>query len=763
MTATYEPRRAGRSASGRAGIAAHDINWKNPSDGDLISFIDAQVVAHDARHWEWVRKSRVQLAWAAGDQLKIWDDNQSRLIDSYDVQADRIALWVNRIKPAILNFISIITARPVSFRVSPATAENDDMAAAKVQDKLVRYYWRRLLADTPFIEMLWMVFCTGCAFLRSTWDSNIGSERKLGATDLGIGEMGAPEGNRNNRARFVKTIADLMGIDPEDASDQLDGNDTVSVFDGDLTCDLLTGFDIIPPVGAVSIKKAPWLVVRQPERIEDLREAYGAKAKDLMGGYHEPFAPAAYELNSGDRESRLQLTDDLDHATTYEIWRPDLKYCPGGFRAKICQGKVLVKGKNPYEHGEIPIVMVQELPSPKQFWPPSTIEDLMPIQAEVNITASQIAEHKASTIEPTKLAERGIGLDEMAFTAHNEIVEVNAGKIEKIKPWVPEPLPAYLPWLQQNLRQDFDDVSRNHPSSYGKQSGSVRSGKQAIAMQEADARLNTPMLRMLRASFGDVARHWLRVLHQFTDEARTTTLIGENHEPEVIVWSTHDLPTAEFNVECDLGPAVDRETTLDLIDKLTARGWLVPTEPAHRGTVFKWMGEGIAHQIDESENDRRNAAIENMKLLRGEPATLSDGDDDSVHLEEHTRMQKTGQYRAALAQGPDVEEAFEIHKRHHERSRIMKRMRQEIAQLTMQRDLMAANGLNPQPEQGAGAGGNGRSGQPQKRNGRQQQGRPSGAPNAGTYHPRQGKMQVQGRRADRASRGTAPRLGTGSR
>ena len=754
-TNVLEPRRAGRQHGGRATVATHEINWKNPDDSELVAFIESQVIAHDARHLEWVRKARVQLAWASGDQLKIWDDDRGDLVNSLDVQADRIALFINRIKPAILNWISIITARPVSFRVSPATGENDDIASARVQDKLARYYWRRLLADTRFIDMLWMTFCTGCSFLYSVWDPNVGSEHRLGPSDLGIqnDDTAIMEGV-GLRDRFRGMLGELMAISPEDAEDHIGDDGKIATFDGDLTCSLLTGFDIVQPRGAVDIPTAPWLIVRQYERIEELRVAYGQKAKDIAGGRPEPFSSTHLGHHSLDDEDGVtELGLDSDYAMTYELWRPDRAFVPGGHRSKICQGKVLVKGKNPYDHGEIPVVMVRELPSPKRFWPPSTVEDLMPIQAEINVTASQLAEHKASTIEPKILAERGIGLDEMAFTQRNEIVEVNPNKLERVKPWIPEPLPPYVPHLQASLLKDFEDVSRNHAPSYGKQASNMRSGKHVVALQEADARLNTPMLRMLKRSFSMVAKQWLQILHQFTDEARTTTIIGENHEPEVLIWSKHDLPAAEFNVECDLGPAIDRETTIQLIDTLTARGWLSPGEQGHREQVFRLLGEGVAHQIDESENDRRNAAMENTRLVQGMPATLSDGDDDTVHLDEHSRMQKSGQYRLALTQDPKLEEAFEIHKRAHERQRIMKRTRQEITQMVMQRDLMKLHGLVPQEGGESGAKRNGRGGRQSK--GGQRQGKPSGAPNQGTYNPRRGKERVQGRRP--------PRLGTGTR
>lgn len=737
-----EPIRARRG--GRfAGIAAHEINWRHPDDADLIAFVESQIKDHDERHYGWMRSARVQLAWAAGDQLKIWDDGSRSLVDSYDVQADRIALFVNRIKPAILNWISLITARPISFRVHPATAENDDIAAARVQDKLARYYWRKLLAHDTFIDALWMMFCTGCVFLKSTWDPLAGSEFDVTAGDvMSDAELKFEKGNGSPiRQRFRKLIARLTEIEPADV--ELDDQGAYGTAEGDLSCTVVTGFEVVPPPRVASIKEAPWLILRHHQSIEDLKAKYGRKAADIgpdpSGGYQG--LQWDYDYMGGETGQYPQIRsphDMRDHALTYEIWRPHTRQLKNGFHAVICQQRILKRGKNAYEHGEIPLVMLRELPSPKRFWPPSSVQDLMSLQAEINITRSQVAEHKAATIEPRIIAEKGCGLDELAFTGRNEIVEVNAGKLNSVKPWIPEQLPSYLAYWETSLRRDFEDVSRNHGPSFGKQTASIRSGKHAIALQEADARLNTPMFRMLRGSVGAVGRQWLSILKQYGTEKRTLTVIGESNQPEVLVWSAQDIPSAPHNVECDLGPPMDRQTTIELIDMLTFRGWLMPSKGEDRDTVYRWLGQGVTQQMDESEQDRINAASENKELLAGRLPTVSDGDDDTVHLLEHAREQKDPRYRRMVNNNPQLERQFAIHKHNHERQRIKKMVRQQIAAAEIQRDLAQAAGLPPAdaPPSGASAkpvgrtqpGGGGpqrKSGQPppRQRGGRAPEGR----------------------------------------
>ena len=688
-----EPPRTGRSNSQPVGLSISDINWKSPDKGKLVSFVKERTADHDRRHSEWVKNAKLQLAWASGDQLKIWDNTAHTLVDSYELQADRIALFVNRLKPAVLNFISLVMARPISFRVNPATSEDVDIMSAKVQDKLMRYYWRLLLGDTKFIDALWLMFCTGCVFLKSTWDSNAGPHALISAEDVKMNEEPGPT---DSKSRFIRYLAGVLGLGEEDVS--LNKENKFEIGQGDLACEILTGFDVIPPKRTWTVEEAPYLIVRQYRQVEEMQRLYGKKAKELNPGFDEAYE-TYYEIeeNAFNRWDTTRLSRSPDHVLTYEIWRPKSLILPEGFHGVICQEKVMRSGANPYSHGEIPVVMLRELPSPKRFWPPSTIQDMMPIQSELNITRSQIAEHKAATVQPRIIAEKGCGLDDLAFTARNEIVEVNPGKIDAVRPWIPEPLPPYISYWESSLRSDFEDASRNHSPSYGKPRSSVTSGKHASTLQEADARLNMPMMRLLRDSLSRVCMQWCAILKQFVAEERVVALTGENQETETLVWSQADMPYLPSNVECSIGPAIDRYTTLELIDMLTARGWLSPAKPEDQYTVFRWLGEGVYQEIDEKQADRTNAALENKMLLRGEQVNILTADDDTTHILEHWKAQKTANFRRALQDNPDLEKIFEIHVIAHVRQRLLKMLRDKVYAAEIERNLAMGAGLLPAP------------------------------------------------------------------
>ncbi len=168
---------------------------------------------------------------------------------------------------------------------------------------------------------------------------------------------------------------------------------------------------------------------------------------------------------------------------------------------------------------------------------------------------------------------------------------------------------------------------------------------------------------------------------------------------------------------------------------MTARGWLNPAVPGDRETVYRWLGQGVTQEVDESQQDRSNAAIENQEMIAGTLPPVSDGDDHTVHLQEHSKAQKGAEYRRAVRANSELDKTFTTHKRNHERQRIAKEIRQRVFAAEIQRDLAASAGLMP-PEQ---AGQPQRPSQQPQRQGGQQGGqqpqRPSSAGASGSQRP----------------------------
>jgi len=93
-------------------------------------------------------------------------------------------------------------ARPISFRVNPATSEDVDIMSAKVQDKLMATigacFSRYQVYRRPLAHVLYR-----CVFLKSTWDSNAGPHALISAEDVKMNEEPGPT---DSKSRFIRYL-----------------------------------------------------------------------------------------------------------------------------------------------------------------------------------------------------------------------------------------------------------------------------------------------------------------------------------------------------------------------------------------------------------------------------------------------------------------------------------------------------------------------------------------------------------------------------
>ena len=98
---------------------------------------------------------------------------------------------------------------------------------------------------------------------------------------------------------------------------------------------------------------------------------------------------------------------------------------------------------------------------------------------------------------------------------------------------------------------------------------------------------------------------------------------------------------------------------------------------------------GLEEMFASLTVDERQVADENRQLLAGQPLPINTYDDDQIHLDEHTRFQKTRTYRRAIARDPRIATVFEDHVAQH-RQRLLQAQEQAAA---------AQMGQAPPPEQ----------------------------------------------------------------
>jgi hypothetical protein len=660
-------------ASDRAAPPAHRIDWRNPDERDLVAFVHHQYVAGKARRRMWEERALENLRYAAGEQDFGWSEEAQQIVDDtlqQQIHTDyQQPVYVPTLHHFVLQRMALLLGVPITWIAHPTTTDDQDVAAARLQQKLLQYQWSG--GDPGFLERLiegaWQMFCTGLVFMKVTWDDSALPGPQAAADR---------NGGRKRDTGWVRDLAERLGFSKTRSDHQLDP--LMALPPGAVRIDFPTGFELTEPVGCWRVADAPWLMQSQFVRIAELRQLYGGVADELTPDNQSEAFSTAWTRHYGpqvdaDRSGeQLQQLAPAEHVLVHELWRPRCNDCPEGMRAVVADYRLLECREHPYAHGRHVYVALKELPE-QRFRPGSTVGMLVSLQAARNRHRTHIAQHLNRTMVPHILAPKGAHVAEDFLQARGGVHEVEDDYIQAIQQFEIN-MPPYAFHLDEIYRADMMDVAGVHSASLGVRESTKESGRHAALLQESDARGNSITRLRLETALGEAGRLSLWLYWQYVSEPQLVTLAGGSYGHEASMFKGSDLwrhgdipgPTA-FNVEVKIGTEPDAGTVLQKIQMLISVGALNPMESADdRGRILRMLGELAPRDWDDDAVHRSNAAEEHRRLLDGDVPLIAIGDNDALHIQQHERWSVTDEFRSAEREDPGLGARLWAHmKQHH--------------------------------------------------------------------------------------------------
>lgn len=653
--------------------AVYEIDWSRPDAQDVMAFVNKEYEEGKRSRYRWEAQAAEQLAYARGNQHVRWSTESNSLEPETDILLeDRFPITKNIIRPFLFSWISMIVSRPITWSARPRTSNDADLLAARLQTRLLQHAWRSEEVMKRMVDGLWLMYCTGIAFIKVTWNAYGGSRRAIRPSDVG----------ERDEAGLRQWVARRTRERPGDVHIE-DG--AFILPEGDLDIDFVSGFEITEPASAKSLSEASWIIHSRFVPVEILRARYPDKTSQIH--------PASSEdVNRFRLYERFQLhkdytgregsdEGDADVSLVHELWRPRSHGLPNGYFGVFTSDAVLHSGPNPYTHGMLPFVDMREGPDPQFFRPGCTVRDLMGIQRAANRIRSQAHGHFHRTVDPTILYEPAAGLGEDAFVAYGP-KKIKCNDINRIKAWVPERPPEYMFSLIDMDDRDMEDVGRLHRASLGSADFAKQSGAHARTMQLADSQSHMLTRIFVEDAMQRAGQQCIMLLSQYVTNRRRTPTRGAYNEPEILEWMGKDLiPESSANgqhtpdIKVSLSPDDNTGETMQRIEVLTKAGFLSPDNPDDRIRVMRWMGDDTSDKDDEGAQHRANAAEEHQMMLAGQSPVVSDGDDDLIHIHEHRMFQTRDQFKSASASDPGIRQRIESHILAHEYNFASKRVR----------------------------------------------------------------------------------------
>lgn len=586
----------------------------------------------DAKYTSWRNLKRpIEVQWflcnamLRGVTNVQWNDALSTL------ERRRVPTYKER--PAINKILPKFRQRKAKFlkdkrtpTVVPASSDKEDKMNATATEKALEYVARQQKLDSKYRQTLdWTLSC-GKGFVWLYWDPNavgmIKDPATGSVTETPLGDVIYESGNPFEVLVpdiGISTIGDqpeimrVRAIPLEELKRQHVGNPVVDLIKGDIASDDL--FQYQKQIATLSTKNNTNLLGGSSDKAD--RELNYVVRKELFTRPNSRFPKGRYVVVAGQQVLRYQ------------------EQLPYYFE----------RHSNPY-----PVVEFADIEMPGQFWPTSTVEQLLGPQREYLDLRTKLVNHLANQAHPKIIASIHSKWPQNAWTDE-------AGEIIRIltPPGVMTPQVITPPPISQDLwkalmtiREEMDEIASLPPVLSGA-TGGTTSGFQVNLLQEATDSVHAPDIRAHDDAFAELYTKTRKIMAKGYDVPRLVSVVGRAHIADVVEFSQNNIDeNAEIIVYTSQALANSPAVRTQQVIELWNSGIL--NDPnnfaeSQRKALTLLDSRGIGEFQQEKKRDEEKARLENLALQKGQfvdpPLPF---DDHMIHYTQHTDQMKSPEF-----------------------------------------------------------------------------------------------------------------------
>lgn len=652
------------------GKSPSEVLQRNKDLRDLTNWIHKEYTRAKTERNEAELQWNLNLSFFKGEQY-VAIINKSLI--KLPAPKERVRLVVNRIRPMVRTELARLTSQDPTAEVVPATSDEEDKLKAKAAEAVFLHLQETQNLRAVIREAAWWSSICGLGFIKTIWDDS-------------------------------KTYKN---------------SDETEEYRGNVTFSCVSPYHIfVPEVNTIDIENQPYVLNVFTKSADWVRARYG----DVLPEKWAPSTASEDDVLKAQYLNVGQGKAEKDSALVYEVW-----FKPGGHKLFPNGGMVslvddimvdIYEDGMPYSHGEYPFAKHDNVPS-GTFYSTSAIEDLIPIQQELNRNRSQTVEARNKMGNPGYFYTEG-SLNPKQWTN-------KAGSLIPVKPGMPTPQPMQLPEVpayvqneHETLKADFEDLSGQHQVSKGTAPAGVTAATAIQFLQEQDTSFMSTAFDSMEEMVQKIARQALQLFIQYVDSERMIKVTGKKKETSIKYLSGADIKGAtDVRVERGSGLPTSRAARIALFMDLISKGILdpqmglelmdLPTMDAY-WDITK-VDENQAEreniqmsQLDEAEMDQihemMDAKIQELDMVEGDPETaqfndiqletlkglyrqpfvpVNDWDNHEVHIEIHNRYRKSEAFDMLPM---SVKEEFNRHVEEHT-TQMQGKMLQEMLQQAM--------------------------------------------------------------------------------
>jgi hypothetical protein len=518
------------------------------------------------------RQWYLNLAFFYGNQY-VKFRQQSDKFDLYVPPAPyyKVRATINQVRKIVRKEVARLTSQQPNAFVVPSSTEDADVFAAQAAEQIWGSLWRRLKFNKVLREaVFWQATC-GNGFIKHFWDS---TKKEHSSSEIW----------------------------------------------GDISIKAETPFHIfVPELLETEVEEQPYLIHAQIRNKSWVKQYLGV---DITNQNLDSVDEGLLNVMGVSR-----LNNKKEQAIVLEVWvKPGfIGDLPDGGMFTIAANQV-VQGFDswPYSHGQYPVTKLDGIPTGK-FYNTAIIEDLIPLQRELNRTRSQIIEAKNRMAKPQLTAQQGSINPKRITTEPGQIIEYKLG-FDPPQPLPMQGLPSYVTEEVNRIYTDMADISGQHEVSKGQVPPGVTAATAISFLSEQDESLISNHYDSIEEGVEKVAAQCLSYVKDYWDEERTVKVTGLEGVFDVLTFKGSDLKgNTDIRVESGSALPTSRAAKQAFISDLMKMGFIDPQE----GLEVMEIG-GLNKIYERTQVDRRQAQRENLKMR-----TVKE-EDMQAHMEQWT-------------------------------------------------------------------------------------------------------------------------------
>lgn len=616
------------------------------------------------------RQWYMNMSFYKGDQYVDFINGSLIKIPTYSGKA---RVTVNRIKPVVRTEVSRMTTQEATAEVVPASSEEADILAAEAAEAVLQSVRGRLNLQRVLRESAWWCSVTGIGYVKVHWDKSYEAEDSNGQVVYG-------DHCYTSVSPFNVMVPDLLVQDIEDQ----------------------------PYVLNVFTKSLEWVRLRYPE-------VFGKDYKPTVISSNEIMETQYLNTKSSQANSATP-----DSCLIIEAWikpgaTPLLEH--GGLVTMV--DDIVVNAVDtglPYKHGQFPFAKMESIQS-GSFYPTSVIEDLIPIQRELNRTRSQMVEARNLMSRPGFFYRTGSMDPNKVTSSTGQYIDIRPGA-EFPQP-IPLPqMPGYVEKMQEDALRDIEDISGQHQVSKGNAPSGVTAGTAIQFLQEADNSYMATTHASVEDCVQKIAFQTVGLAVEYWDSERLVKYVGKDGAISAKYLKGADLKTGtDIRIEGGSSLPTSKAGRIALFMDLMNRGFLPPQDGLELMKLPSMKAYWDISKVDENQAKRENLAMSELPVdqiqkarqqaemaamggmdpmamgmdpmenpgmaqqmeVANEPfVEVNEWDDHEVHLRFHENFMKSQEYQTLA---PEQQNEFKLHRQKHKDALFQSQVQDMMSQM----------------------------------------------------------------------------------